>query len=270
MMADRIWRLGSDDRGLGQAEVASRPNSLLRVTDSRALHRPFHRTRAAARADVEPLEPECVADDLGVVVLLTLDRVPAPADDETRLLVGAQHTCVAQDVEHGVRDSVRAREIETRIVHHVIVRIEKIAQHREQVLADTADHLGTDERDVGRVLELERDAALVLHDGDPEVLVPAQDFANVVIGGAGVEYGERALSPKLVEPALARIAKLTGLDPRENLEAALRGDQGVHEVAARSLDYGRISIGVDSRVMSQMSTISELLTAMQPSVQSVV
>ena len=82
----------------------------------------------------------------------------------------------------------------------------------------------------GAFLQLERDAALVLHDGDAEVLVTAQDLPDVVVGRAGIEHGERALAPQLVEAAAAGIAKLIGLDPRENLEAALRGDQRVHRL----------------------------------------
>ncbi len=198
------------------------------MADRCAFHRPFHGARAAPRADVETLEPEGVADDLGVVVLFPLDCVAAPTHDQARLLVGSQHPSVAQDVEHGIRDSARAREIEARIVQDVVVRIEKVAEHGEQVLADAADHLRPHERDVRRVLELERDAALVLHDGDAEVLVTAQDLADVVVLSAGVEHGQRTLAPELVEAPFAGVAQLIGLDSREDLEATLRGDQSVH------------------------------------------
>jgi hypothetical protein len=132
--------------------------------------------------------------------------VAAPADDEARVLVRANHARIAQDVEHGIRDPLRAREVEPRAVQHVIVRVEQVAEHGEQVLADPADHLGAHERDVGRILELERDAAFVLHDGDAEVLVAVQYFPDVVIGSARVQHGQRALPPELVEPAAARVA----------------------------------------------------------------
>ena len=270
LVADRVRRFGRDDRRLREPQVAPRANALLGVPDGRAFHRALHRAGAAARADVETLEPERVADDLRVVVLLALDGVAAPADDEPRLLVRAHHARVAQDVEHGVRDPLRAREVEARVVQHVVVRVEQVAQHGEQVLADAADHLRADERDVGRVLELERDAAFVLHDGDAEVLVAAQDLPDVVVGRAGVQHGQRALAPELVEAAAARVAQLVAPRPA-------RGSRGCPPgLSTRPLRghgfgaaYGRISIGVDSRVMSQMSTMSELLTAMQPSVQSV-
>ncbi len=109
-----------------------------------------------------------------------------------------QHARVTQNVEHGVGDAAAARKIETRVAQHVVVRVEKIAEHREQVLANAADHLRADERDVGCVLQLERDAALVLHDGDAEVLVAAQDPPDVVVRRAGIEHGERALPPQLI------------------------------------------------------------------------
>jgi hypothetical protein len=85
-----------------------------------------------------------------------------------------------------------------------------------------------DERDVGRVLELEADTAFVLHDGDLERLVSAQDLADVVVRRARVQHRERALAPEVVEAALARVAKLARLESGENLEAAFRGNQRVH------------------------------------------
>ena len=126
-------------------------------------------------------------------------------------------------------------QIEARAAQDVVVRVQEIAQHGEQVLANAADHLLADERDIGRILELERDAAFVLHDGDAGSLVAAQDLADVVVGRAGVQHGERALSPQLVEPTLARVAKLACLDSRENLEAAFRGNQRVHRVSLRAV-----------------------------------
>lgn len=111
-----------------------------------------------------------------------------------------QHARVAQDVENGIGDADRAAEIETRVAHYVVVGVEQVAKHGEQVLANAANHLLADERDIRRVLELERDTALVLHHGDTEVLVAAQNFAHVVVGRTRVQDGQRALAPKLVEP----------------------------------------------------------------------
>ena len=50
---DRVRRFGGDDAGLGDADVAVVAAALLGVRDGRALHRPLHRARAAAGADVE-------------------------------------------------------------------------------------------------------------------------------------------------------------------------------------------------------------------------
>ena len=194
----------------------------------RALCEAFHRAGAAARADVEAREPELVAYDLRVVVFLALDRVAAPAHHESRLLVRTQHARVTQDMEHAVRDARGAREIESRIVQHVAVRKQQVAQYRKQVLANAADHLVTDEGYIRRVLELDRDTALVLHDGDSETLITAQQLPDVVVGRTGIQHRQRALTPQVVQAAFAGIAELVGFGPRENLEAAFRGNQGVH------------------------------------------
>ena len=124
------------------------------------------------------------------------------------------------------------REIEPRIAEDVFVRVQQVAQHGEQVLADAADHLVAHERDIRRVLELEPHAALVLNDGDSEGLVPAQNLPDVVIGRPGIQHGKRALAPELVEPTLARIAEPIGFGPRKNLEAAFRGNQRIHRLLA--------------------------------------
>ena len=108
------------------------------------------------------------------------------------------------------------------------MRVQEIAEHDKQVLAYPADHLLADERNVRSALELEADSAFVLHDRDLERLVAAQDLAHVVVGRARVQHRERALSPQLIEPTLARVAKLARLDSGENLEAAFRGNQRVH------------------------------------------
>ena len=86
------------------------------------------------------------------------------------------------------------------------MRVQQVAQHREQMLADFADHLRADERDIRRILELQRDAAFVLHDRDAEVLVATEVLADVVVGRTGVKHGERALPPQLVEAAVAGVA----------------------------------------------------------------
>src|SRR2546430_17649793 len=53
---DRIGRLGGDDSGLGDADIAALCDALLGVPDGRALHRSLHGPRAAAGAPVEPAQ----------------------------------------------------------------------------------------------------------------------------------------------------------------------------------------------------------------------
>ena len=119
------------------------------------------------------------------------------------------------------------------LLENVLVRVEEIAQHGEQVLAYAADHLLADERDVGRVLELEPDSAFVLDHGDLECLVAAQDLSDVIVRRARVQHRERALPPQLVEPTLARVAQLARFDSGEDLQAAFRGDKRIHDFEAR-------------------------------------
>src|SRR5512138_3700284 len=134
------------------------------------------------------------------------------------------------------------------------------------MLLDAANHLRADERVPGRVLEVEDDAAFVLLYRDVEVLVAVQHLADVVLLRAREQHGERALAPELVKPALPRITQAMGLEARQDLQRAFRRDTHVH--GSRSVTQGLISIGVDSRVINQISIMSELDTAMQPSVQS--
>ncbi len=107
LVDDGIRRLGGDDAGLGEADVAAADDALLGMADGRALHRALHRARAAAGADIEAAQAQLVAHLLGVLVLLGADRVAAPADDQVRLGLAVEHPRIAQDVEHRVGDRRR-------------------------------------------------------------------------------------------------------------------------------------------------------------------
>ena len=50
---DGIGRLGGDDAGLGDADVAAVADTLLGMSNSRTLHRPLHRAWSAAGADIQ-------------------------------------------------------------------------------------------------------------------------------------------------------------------------------------------------------------------------
>ena len=128
----------------------------------------------------------------------------------------------------------------------------------------------------GALLQLELHAPGLAHDADLEILVALEDRSRVVGLTARIQHRERAAPVKRVQPATRGVEQAVHLLLREVLEASGRRDPGVDGVRAlgggdRQVDlfhHGRISIGVPTDVRSQISTMSELLTAMHPSVQS--
>ena len=245
LVDDRVRRLGRDDAGLGDADVAPADDALLGVADGGALHRALHRARAAAGADVQAAQAELVADLLGVVVLLGADRVAAPAHHQVGLGLVVEDPRVAQDVEHGVGDRRRIVEVEAAAFDDLVADEDHVAQHREQVLLDAADHLAVDEGLPGRVLDLELDAPGLAHQLDFEVLVAVEDFLGVVGLAAGIEHGQRALAEQRVEAAGARIEEFLDLGLGEVLEAAARSDARIHEIG--NDDAGFQDIPFESR-----------------------
>ena len=103
-----------------------------------------------------------------------------------------------------------------------------------------------------------------------------EDRPRVVGLAAAVQHRQRAAPVEVVETPARGIEQAVHLLLRQVLEAAGRRDPGVDRILFlagrdRHLDvahHGRISIGIPMRVRCQISTMSELLTAMQPSVQS--
>ena len=205
-----------------------------------------------------PAQAEFVADLLGVVVLVAADRVAAPAHDDVGPHARLQHAGVAQDVVHRVGDALRTREVEAAVLVDLVVDVEDVAQHREQVFLDAADHLAVDEGRGRRVAQLELDAPGLAHDADVEVVVALEDRLRVVGLAAGVQHGERAAAIERVEAALRGVEQPVDLLLRQVLEAAGRRDPGVDEASGSSgaagigdLDaahhQGRISIGMAAR-----------------------
>ena len=168
---DGVGRLGGDDARLGDAHVAAVDDALLGVPDGGALHRALHGAGAAAGAHVEAAQPEFVADLLGVVVLDAPDRMPAPAHHQVRPHLQLQHPGVAQDVEHRVGDARGGREVEAPALHDLVGDEHHVAQHREQVILQSADHLAIDECRRRRILDLELDAPGLPHDAQIEIPV---------------------------------------------------------------------------------------------------
>ena len=70
--------------------------------------------------------------------------MPAPADDEVRIDVRAQHARVAQDVEHGVRDAGRIGEVKRAGVD-LRGDVDDVAHDREQEFVDAGDDAAVNE-----------------------------------------------------------------------------------------------------------------------------
>src|SRR3954471_22478181 len=158
---------------------------------------------------------------------------------------------------------------------------------------DTPDHLAVDEGLPGSIFHFELDAPGLAHQLHLEIPVAIEDFLGVVALAAGIHHGQRALAKQWIETAGARIEQFLDFGLRQVFEAAARSDAGIHEVRnddagfqgnpldpSRSLadrevystgerrdSYGSMSIGTLSDVIIQISTMSALVTAMQPSVQ---
>src|SRR5581483_7125647 len=271
LVDDRIRRLGGDDAGLREADVAAVIDALLGVTDGRALHRALHRPRSTAGADVQAAKPQFVADALAVLLFVGADRVTAPAYDQVGPRLVVEQARIAQHVEHRIGDVGGFRQVVAAAGDDLVGDEHHIAQHRKEMLLDATDHLPVDERRGRSVVDLELDAPRVAHDADVEIAIAVEDLLGVIGAGAAVEHGEGALAEELVEPSLTRVEQLLDLDLREVLEAAAGAHPGIDEFGndeAAFHGYGRMSIGVPSCVSNQISTMSASETAMQPSVQS--
>src|SRR5882672_864557 len=214
---------------LGDADTAAVLDTLLGVTDGRALHRALHGARAAAGAHVEPAQAELVAHVLGVLVFLRGDRVPAPAHHQVRPRLVVQQPRVTQHMEHGVGDRSGVRQIEAAAGDDLVGDEHHVAQHGEQVLLDAADHLTVDERGRRGVLHLELHPPGVTHDADVEVAVTVEDLLGVVGGCTAVEHRQRAAAEQRVQTPLPGVQELVDFALREVLETAERTDAGVDE-----------------------------------------
>jgi len=107
----------------------------------------------------------------------------------------------------------------------------------------------------------------MLYETDLEIAKAFQYFARVVAVTTGIQYCQQASPQQRIQPTLAGRTQLINLELRQHFEATLRPDLGVDQLVIGQIQ-GRISIGVLLAVISQMSIMSELDTAMQPLVQS--
>jgi hypothetical protein len=207
--------------------------------------------------------------------------VPAPAHDQVRLAAVIEDPGVAQDVVDGVRDARRVVHVEAVRAEDRVVDVDDVAQHCEQVLLDAADHRAVDEGAGGRVLDFQLHAPCLAAEADLEILIAVEDRAHVVGFEARGQHGQRAAAEHLVDAAVTGAEQLLHFALGKILEAAERGDPRIDQSFRFELrdrrggpgvvlgqSHGLISIGVSGGVMSQISTMSEFDTAMQPSVQS--
>ena len=155
LVHDRIGRLGGDDAGLREADVAAVRDALLGVPDGGALHGALHGARAAAGAHIEASQAHLVAHLLRVLVLGVADGMAAPAHDQVRARLEVEQARVAQDVEHRVGEVRGIAEVEAAALDDVVRDEHHVAQHGEQVLLDAADHLAVDEG-LGRRIRISR------------------------------------------------------------------------------------------------------------------
>src|ERR1700730_8271282 len=82
LIDDGVRGLGGDDAGLCNTDIPAMLDTLLGVSDGRALHRTFHGSRTTACADVQSTQAHLVPHFLGVLVFLRADRVTTPTYDE--------------------------------------------------------------------------------------------------------------------------------------------------------------------------------------------
>jgi hypothetical protein len=146
----------------------------------------------------------------------------APADDEIRLSLVVENACVAQDVVHGVRDARRIAQIEAIAAEDGIVDVNDVAQHREQVFLDTADHLAVDERARRRIADFELDAPSLSAEANLKVLVAIEDRTHVIGLQSRRQHGKRATAKQLIDAALTGGEQLLDFALGEVLETAER------------------------------------------------
>src|SRR5579862_2987172 len=176
-------------------------------------------------------------------------------------------------MEHSVGDGRGVTQVESAARNDFVRDEDDVTQDCEKVFLDAVDHLTIDKGRSWRIVHLQLDTPGLAHDLHLEIPVTIEDLFGVVGIGAAVQYSQGAFAEQRVQPSLARVEKLADLVLGEVLEAAPRADSRVDEfrndyAAVHTGRYGSISIGALSGVSSQISSMSEFDTAMQPSVQS--
>src|SRR5690606_3561215 len=105
--------------------------ALFGVGDGGAFHWAFHRTRPAARANIQSAQAEFIAHFLGVLILRFANTVAAPANNQIGFAVVFEDTSVSYNMEHTVGNTRRAAKINVAVFLEFIVDINQVPQHRK-------------------------------------------------------------------------------------------------------------------------------------------
>ena len=89
---------------------------------------------------------------------------------------------------------VAATKIEGRVSDDLVVRVDYVAQHREEVLSDTLDHPAIDEGRRGGVFQSQLDALIALHEIDTKIAVIVKNLAGIIRVAAAVQHRQRTVA----------------------------------------------------------------------------
>ena len=214
------------------------------MRDGRAFHRPLHRPRAAAGADIQPAQAELVADQLGVVVLLARDRVAAPAHHEVWIDLRLEDARVAQDLEHALGQRGGCIQVETDLLQ-LGRHVDDVTHHRDQQLVDAADDLAVHERLCRCVRQLDLHAAILLQHLDVEIRILLQDRPRVITDVARGQHRQRTTAQQRMQTRATCAAQARHLVAGKNIQTADRRD-----TRADGLGYvGRVGV-IDVHLIS--------------------
>ncbi|GAA3971792.1 hypothetical protein GCM10022278_31460 [Allohahella marinimesophila] len=104
--------------------------------------------------------------------------------------------------------------------------IHDVSQHRIELFLDTEYELAVNESRRWGVDQFELDTTGLLNDLDVKVVEEALDFMRVITQLPTVQNGKRAISEKLVKPALTGVSELFDLGLGQQVHAALGGNSG--------------------------------------------
>ena len=189
-----------------------------------------------------------------------------------------QYSGIAQDAEHRIGDVVGLGQIEPPRRHDFVAGVDDVAQHCEQVLLHAPNHSAIHKSRGWGMGKVQLHAPRLAHQSQVKGRITLEQFARVIAIAAAVQHREGAPPKQGVEASLPRVQKLQHFLLGEVLQHTTRCHAGIDEITTlwgawkmqgRVDGQGRISTGMLLRVNSQISSMSSLLTAIQPLVQSI-